>query len=131
MPLLYEKHGAVAVLTLSRPQARNAWGEDYNAALKELLPQLEDDPGISCVILTGDEAGGAGVGHETYGVVTVACVDRAARRLVLGVTDRLVRARLVAAAPGSHRRSHVLDRDRLRVIARAHRLRATAKLRGD
>jgi enoyl-CoA hydratase/carnithine racemase len=59
MPLLYEKHGAVAVLTLSRPQARNAWGEDYNAALKELLPQLEDDPGIRCVILTGDEAGGA------------------------------------------------------------------------
>src|SRR5260370_33168212 len=59
MPLLYEKHGAVAVLTLSRPQARNAWGEDYNAALKELLPQLEDDPGIRVVILTGDEAGGA------------------------------------------------------------------------
>ena len=59
MPLLYEKHGAVAVLTLSRPQARNAWGEDYNAALKELLPQIEDDPGIRAVILTGDEAGGA------------------------------------------------------------------------
>ena len=29
MPLLYEKRGAVAMLTLSRPQARNAWGEDY------------------------------------------------------------------------------------------------------
>src|SRR5258708_16300747 len=59
MPLLYEKQRAVAVLTLSRPEARNAWGEDYNAALKELLPQLEDDPEIRCVILTGDEAGGA------------------------------------------------------------------------
>src|ERR1700730_9950150 len=59
MPLLYEKHGAIAVLTLSRPQARNAWGEDYNASLKELLPQLEDDPLIRAVILTGDEAGGA------------------------------------------------------------------------
>jgi enoyl-CoA hydratase/carnithine racemase len=59
MPLLYEKHGAVALLTLSRPQARNAWGEDYNAALKELLPQLEDDRDIRCVILTGDEKGGA------------------------------------------------------------------------
>ena len=41
MPLLYEKRGAVGILTLSRPQARNAWGEDYNAALKEMLPQLE------------------------------------------------------------------------------------------
>ena len=59
MPLLYEKHGAVAVLTLSRPQARNAWGEDYNAALKELLPQLEDDRDIRCAILTGDDKGGA------------------------------------------------------------------------
>src|SRR5712692_8314958 len=59
MPLLYEKHGAVAVLTLSRPQARNAWGEDYNAALKELLPQLEDDPAIRCVVLTGDPEGNA------------------------------------------------------------------------
>src|SRR5260370_25203064 len=59
MPLLYEKRGAVAVLILSRPQARNAWGEDYNAALLELLPRLEDDPEIRCVVLTGDEAGGA------------------------------------------------------------------------
>ena len=30
--MLYEKRGAVGILTLSRPQARNAWGEDYNAA---------------------------------------------------------------------------------------------------
>ena len=59
MPLLYEKRGAVAVLTLSRPQARNAWGEDYNAALLEMLPRLEDDRDIRCVVLTGDEAGGA------------------------------------------------------------------------
>jgi enoyl-CoA hydratase/carnithine racemase len=59
MPLLYEKRGAVAILTLSRPQARNAWGEDYNDSLRKMLPQLEDDAEIRCVILTGDEAGGA------------------------------------------------------------------------
>lgn len=59
MPLLYEKRGAVGVLTLSRPQARNAWGEDYNEGLKELLPQIEDDPEVHCLVLTGDEAGGA------------------------------------------------------------------------
>jgi enoyl-CoA hydratase/carnithine racemase len=59
MPLMYEKRGAVAVLTLSRPQARNAWGEDYNEALKEMLPRLEDDPEIRVLVLTGDEAGGA------------------------------------------------------------------------
>jgi enoyl-CoA hydratase/carnithine racemase len=59
MPLLHEQRGHVAILTLSRPQARNAWGEDYNDALKELLPQLEDDPNVRVVILTGDDRGGA------------------------------------------------------------------------
>lgn len=59
MPLFCEKQGHVAIITLSRPQARNAWGADYNDGLRELLPQLEDDPEIRCVILTGDDAGGA------------------------------------------------------------------------
>jgi enoyl-CoA hydratase/carnithine racemase len=59
MPLLHEKRGHVAIITLSRPEARNAWGEDYNDGLKELLPQLEEDRDIRVVILTGDEAGGA------------------------------------------------------------------------
>ena len=35
MPLLYEKRGHVAIITLSRPQARNAWCEDYKTALKQ------------------------------------------------------------------------------------------------
>src|SRR5207244_11418699 len=30
-----------------------------NAARKELLPQIEDDNEIRCVVMTGDEAGGA------------------------------------------------------------------------
>jgi enoyl-CoA hydratase/carnithine racemase len=32
MPLLYEKRGPIAVLTLSRPQARNAWGVSRSGA---------------------------------------------------------------------------------------------------
>src|SRR5260370_41687345 len=59
MRLRYDKRGHFAVLALSRPQARNAWGEHYNDGLKELLPRLEDDPEIRCVVLTGDGAGGA------------------------------------------------------------------------
>jgi 2-hydroxychromene-2-carboxylate isomerase len=60
----FTKNAATAILTLSRltlswPQARNAWGEDYNEALKEMLPRLEDDAEIRVVVLTGDEAGGA------------------------------------------------------------------------
>jgi enoyl-CoA hydratase/carnithine racemase len=59
MPLLYEKRGHVALLTLSRPEARNAWCEEYNQRFIEVMPELEADSDIRCVILTGDPAGGA------------------------------------------------------------------------
>ena len=59
MPLLYEKRGHVGVLTLSRPEARNAWCAEYNAGFIEILPQLESDRDIRCVVLTGDPAGNA------------------------------------------------------------------------
>ena len=59
MPLLCERRGAVAVLTLSRPEARNAWCEEFQTGLRERLPELEADPDIRAVILTGDDRGGA------------------------------------------------------------------------
>lgn len=59
MPLLCDRHGAVAVLTLSRPEARNAWCEEFQTGLVKLLPELEADPDVRCVILTGDDKGGA------------------------------------------------------------------------
>jgi enoyl-CoA hydratase/carnithine racemase len=59
MPLLYEKHGHVGTLTLSRPEARNAWCAEFHEGLLERLPELERDDEIRCVILTGDERGGA------------------------------------------------------------------------
>ena len=59
MPLLYEKRGHVAILTLSRPEARNAWCAEYNDRFTELMPALEDDRDIRCVVLTGDPKGNA------------------------------------------------------------------------
>jgi enoyl-CoA hydratase/carnithine racemase len=59
MPLLCEIRGAVAILTLSRPEARNAWCEDFQTGLPQRLQELEDNPQIRCVILTGDEKGAA------------------------------------------------------------------------
>jgi enoyl-CoA hydratase/carnithine racemase len=59
MPLLYEKRGYVGILTLSRPEARNAWCAEFHAGLQEQLPRLEDDPEIRSVVITGDEKGGA------------------------------------------------------------------------
>jgi len=59
MPLLCEKRGAVAILMLSRPEARNAWCEEFQTGLPQHLTELEDDRDIRCVILTGDDRGGA------------------------------------------------------------------------
>lgn len=47
----------VAVLTLDRPEARNALTLEMKRALVELLPALGEDAGVGCVLLTG--AGGA------------------------------------------------------------------------
>ncbi len=59
MPLLCEKRGHVAILTLSRPEARNAWCQEYNEGFVDILPKLEADKDIRCVVLTGDPAGNA------------------------------------------------------------------------
>ena len=59
MPLLCERNGAVAILTLSRPEAHNAWCEEFQTGLRQRLPELEADPDVRCVILTGDDRGGA------------------------------------------------------------------------
>ena len=59
MPLLCEKRGQVGILTFSRPEVRNAWCEAFYGELRDRLAELEEDSGIRCVILTGDEAGGA------------------------------------------------------------------------
>src|SRR6185436_7412585 len=59
MPVSYEKRGAIGIVTLSRPQARNAWGPDFNEGLARHLAAMEDDDEIRCAVLTGDEQGGA------------------------------------------------------------------------
>jgi enoyl-CoA hydratase/carnithine racemase len=47
----------VAVVTLDRPEARNALTIEMKEALRTLLPALGDDSEVGCVLLTG--AGGA------------------------------------------------------------------------
>ncbi len=59
MPVLCEKRHHIMTLTLSRPEARNAWGDDYNSELPVYLDEATEDDDIRCVILTGDEAGSA------------------------------------------------------------------------
>ncbi len=59
MPVIYEKRDRIGIVTLSRPGARNAWGPDYNEGLAKHFAAMEEDDDIRCVVLTGDESGGA------------------------------------------------------------------------
>lgn len=52
----YEEDG-VAVLTLNRPEARNAMSGEMNAGLESALDYAERSPSVRCVVITG--AGGA------------------------------------------------------------------------
>jgi len=59
MPVLYEQRHGVGLVTLSRPQARNAWGPDFNEGLARHFAAMEEDDDIRCAVLTGDPEGGA------------------------------------------------------------------------
>ena len=59
MPVSYDKHGHIGIITLSRPEARNAWGDDFNEGITHYFAVMEDDDDIRCTVLTGDEQGGA------------------------------------------------------------------------
>jgi enoyl-CoA hydratase/carnithine racemase len=59
MPVLYEKRNHVVTLTLSRPEARNCWGEDYNEALPAHCEAMTFDDDVRVAVLTGDPAGDA------------------------------------------------------------------------
>lgn len=52
-PVLFARDGAIAVLTLNRPKARNALSEDLLDALGEALGEIGADAGIKAVVLAG------------------------------------------------------------------------------
>jgi len=51
--LLAELDAGVAIVTLNRPESRNALSDRLSPALRRLLPRLGDDPEVRCVLLTG------------------------------------------------------------------------------
>jgi enoyl-CoA hydratase/carnithine racemase len=56
-PLVVTREGHVAVLTIDRPEKRNAMTAGMWAALPGVLGPLADDPGVRALIVTGAGAG--------------------------------------------------------------------------
>jgi enoyl-CoA hydratase/carnithine racemase len=51
--VIYEKRGAIAVITLNRPDTRNALSEDVVQGLIDACARVNDDMTIACAVLTG------------------------------------------------------------------------------
>jgi methylglutaconyl-CoA hydratase len=51
--VLCENRGSTAVVTLNRPDRRNALSRALIAGLTETFTRLRDDPAVRCVVLTG------------------------------------------------------------------------------
>lgn len=51
--VITERHGAVAVVTLNRPAARNALDARLNAAFPSAIREADADPGVRAIVLTG------------------------------------------------------------------------------
>ena len=78
--LIFEKADGVALLTMNRPEARNAMSGEMNQAMQEVLAEVELDKEIRCVVLTGagkgfcaggDVKGMASSGDGTVGDNTI------------------------------------------------------------
>lgn len=53
----YEVHGSIAVLTLNRPEARNAVNGEVAIAMEAALDQMEDDPTVWVGVLRANTEG--------------------------------------------------------------------------
>jgi len=51
--LLVERQDAVAIVTLNRPEAMNALSKALRAALQQALTELDADPAVKVIVLTG------------------------------------------------------------------------------
>ena len=68
--LLCEIRDRVALITLNRPEARNALSDHLTPALRRMIKQCGDDPGVGALLITGaGTAFCAGVTSRAWGAI--------------------------------------------------------------
>ena len=93
--LLQDRHGAVAVLTLNRPERRNALGADLRDALMAAVDAIEGDASIRSVVITG-AGGNFCAGGD---VSAMKQPDIASGRDRFRISHRVVRAIIASSKP--------------------------------
>lgn len=56
LPVVIERHGAVALLRLNRPEKRNALDLSMRAAIAGAMLELENDSSVAVVVITGGDS---------------------------------------------------------------------------
>lgn len=97
--VLRERRGHVEILTINRPEARNAINRATAIALSEALDECESDDDVWVVVLTGagDKAFSAGMDLKAFATGEFPFTDKGFG----GVTQRDFSKPLIAAANGS------------------------------
>ncbi|WP_313071631.1 oxepin-CoA hydrolase, alternative type [Melaminivora sp.] len=90
-PLALRREGAVLVLSIDNPGARNALSPELYAALLEALRQAGADPGVGAIVLTG-EGGHFCSGGDLRQLATRRDLPEAARRQRVEALHEVVRA---------------------------------------
>jgi len=96
--VLVERRGAVQVITINRPQARNALNGAVAIAIRDAADELDADPGLSVGVLTG--AGGTFSAGMDLKAFLAGEVPSFPGRGLCGITQTPPRKPLIGAAEG-------------------------------
>ncbi|HVV08027.1 crotonase/enoyl-CoA hydratase family protein [Amycolatopsis sp.] len=101
MTVLVDRRDAVTVVTINRPEARNALDAETMAGIGEALVAAEQDPGVGAVVLTGagDRAFCAGMDLRAF-AAGGAVIDESRPGLEV-FTQRVYPKPLIAAVNGT------------------------------
>ena len=110
--VLRERRGHVEILTINRPEARNAINRATAIALGDALDACETDDDVWVVVLTGagDKAFSAGMDLKAFAAGEFPITDKGFG----GITQRDFPKPLIAAANGVGARRRLRDPDQLR-----------------
>src|SRR5579871_6567457 len=99
--VLRERRGQVEILTLNRPEARNAVNGDVTRAMSDALDDLEKDEDLRVIVLTGagDKAFCAGMDLKAFGAGTGGSIGGGTGGFA-GIARRSVPVPVIAAVNG-------------------------------
>jgi len=95
--LTVEAHGAVRLVTLNRPDALNAANETLHGELARIWPELDGDPEVRAVVLTG--AGRAFSGGGDLGLLERMSADTKLRAAIMAEAAEIVRGMTAVRVP--------------------------------